>query len=86
MMLLEPLVNHCVEPAMRRTSSARAQPLIAEPGKLQANTPRKKRIILSVDADVLAWFRNRNGDYKTAINDALRAHCKGHGSDIASDS
>jgi uncharacterized protein (DUF4415 family) len=45
--------------------------------------PGKERITIRLDADILAWFRDRvkgGGNYQTLINDALRAHVSGaHG-------
>ena len=38
--------------------------------------PRKERITIRIDADVLAWFRDQvkgGGNYQTLINDTLRA-------------
>jgi len=34
--------------------------------------PKKKRITLRLDADVLEWFRKQDGHYQTRINRALR--------------
>jgi uncharacterized protein (DUF4415 family) len=34
--------------------------------------PKKKRITLRLDADVLEWFRKQGGHYQTRINRALR--------------
>ena len=39
------------------------------PGFLRTN---KKRITLSLDADVLAWFRKQGRGYQTTINQELR--------------
>ena len=41
--------------------------------------PVKKQLTLRLDADILAWFRNkaeRGRGYQTAINEALRDHIK----------
>lgn len=49
-------------------SHAKRGALISEPGK--------ERITLRLDADVLAWFRQRvkgGSNYQTLINDTLRA-------------
>jgi len=35
--------------------------------------PRKKRVTLRLDADVLAWFKKQGHGYQTRINRALRA-------------
>jgi len=34
--------------------------------------PRKKRVTLRLDADVLAWFKKQGHGYQTRINRALR--------------
>lgn len=34
--------------------------------------PKKTRITLRLDADVLQWFRKQGGHYQTRINRALR--------------
>jgi uncharacterized protein (DUF4415 family) len=34
--------------------------------------PLKKPVTLRLDADVLAWFRNKGRRYQTRINQALR--------------
>lgn len=45
--------------------------------RLQKNNQSKERISIRLDADVLAWFRNRTcggGNYQTLINHVLREH------------
>lgn len=34
--------------------------------------PLKEYINIGIDADILAWFKSRNPEYQTAINQALR--------------
>ncbi len=36
--------------------------------------PIKQQITLRVDADVLAWFKEKPGKYQTLINQALREY------------
>jgi uncharacterized protein (DUF4415 family) len=38
--------------------------------------PRKQAVTIRLDADVIAWFKERanSGGYQTAINSALRRH------------
>lgn len=36
--------------------------------------PVKEQITLRLDADVIAWFRQNEDKYQTAINAALREH------------
>ena len=36
--------------------------------------PLKEQVTLRIDADVLAWFRQHEDKYQTAINAALREH------------
>jgi uncharacterized protein (DUF4415 family) len=46
--------------------------------------PIKKQLTLRIDADLIAWFRDRapNGEgYQTRINDALRQYVAHHGKD-----
>ncbi len=46
--------------------------------------PIKKQLTLRIDADLIAWFRDRapNGEgYQTSINDALRQYFAHHGKD-----
>jgi uncharacterized protein (DUF4415 family) len=40
--------------------------------------PIKKQITLRVDADVLAWFKERSNKYQTLINKALREYAINH--------
>lgn len=44
----------------------------AETGKFYK--PVKKQITLRIDAEVLAWFKDRGGKYQSAINEVLRDH------------
>ena len=36
--------------------------------------PIKEQVTLRIDADVIAWFRQNEDKYQTAINTALREH------------
>jgi uncharacterized protein (DUF4415 family) len=36
--------------------------------------PVKEQVTLRIDADLLAWFRQHEDKYQTAINSALREH------------
>ncbi len=36
--------------------------------------PIKEQVTLRIDADVIAWFRQNEDKYQTAINAALREH------------
>ena len=36
--------------------------------------PVKEQVTLRIDADVIAWFRQNEDKYQTAINAALREH------------
>ncbi len=40
--------------------------------------PVKEQVTLQVDRDVLAWFRDTEETYQTAINAALRDHMERH--------
>jgi uncharacterized protein (DUF4415 family) len=40
--------------------------------------PIKKQITLRVDADVLAWFKERSDKYQTLINQVLREYALHH--------
>jgi uncharacterized protein (DUF4415 family) len=64
----------------RKAKRAKDVPALA---RLQKENEGKERITIRVDADILAWFRNRvkgGGNYQTLINEALRAHVSGaHG-------
>ncbi|MGC4192872.1 MAG: BrnA antitoxin family protein [Thermomicrobiales bacterium] len=40
--------------------------------------PRKDQITLRLDADTIAWFRQRYPKYQTAMNAALRAYMESH--------
>jgi uncharacterized protein (DUF4415 family) len=42
--------------------------------------PIKQQLTLRLDADVVAWFKNRakDGGYQTVINKALREYVMGH--------
>ena len=33
---------------------------------------------LELDAEIIQWFKEKNIDYKTAINSVLRSHIKAH--------
>lgn len=48
-------------------------------GAIDPTPPRKTRITIRLDDEVLAWFRERvhiqgGGNYQTSINEALRQH------------
>ena len=51
--------------------------------RLQRENEGKERITIRLDAEVLAWFRDKvagGGNYQTLINDALKTHISGeHG-------
>lgn len=36
--------------------------------------PIKQQVTLRIDADVLAWFKQKGGKYQTELNKVLRAH------------
>jgi uncharacterized protein (DUF4415 family) len=40
--------------------------------------PVKKVITIRLDADVIAWFKGRDGRYQAAVNRALREYMVGH--------
>lgn len=40
--------------------------------------PIKRPITMRLDADVVAWFRQRHPKYQTAINQVLREYMRGH--------
>jgi uncharacterized protein (DUF4415 family) len=40
--------------------------------------PIKKQITLRVDADVLAWFKDKSDKYQTLMNQALREYALHH--------
>lgn len=40
--------------------------------------PVKEQVSIRLDADVLAWFRNREEKYQTAINSVLREYMLSH--------
>ena len=40
--------------------------------------PIKQQITLRLDADLLAWFRSREGKYQSQINKALREYMESH--------
>lgn len=40
--------------------------------------PHKDQVTLRIDRDVLAWFRQTEDKYQTAINAALREHMDKH--------
>lgn len=40
--------------------------------------PNKDQVMLRIDQDVLAWFKESNEKYQTAINAALREHMEKH--------
>jgi uncharacterized protein (DUF4415 family) len=51
----------------------------AEQGAVTIPSPRKTRITIRIDTDVLDWFRQQvqdagGGNYQTLINEALRQH------------
>lgn len=43
------------------------------PSRSRMYKPRKKRVTLRLDADVLAWFKKAGHGYQTRINRALAA-------------
>ncbi|WP_066424356.1 BrnA antitoxin family protein [Anabaena sp. 4-3] len=48
-------------------------------GAIEPTTPGKTRITISLDDEILAWFREQvhlagGGNYQTLINDALREY------------
>ncbi len=50
-------------------------------GAVVSPGPRKTRITIRLDADVLGWFKEKvhlagGGNYQTLINDALRRHIR----------
>lgn len=50
-------------------------------GAIVSPGPRKTRITIRLDADVLSWFKEKvhlagGGNYQTLINDALRRHIR----------
>lgn len=53
----------------------------AEKGPIVAPDPRKTRITIRIDTEVLNWFRDQvdkagGGSYQTMINEALREHVR----------
>jgi uncharacterized protein (DUF4415 family) len=40
--------------------------------------PRKERLTLRIDADVLEWYKKRGRGYQTRINALLRAYMEEH--------
>lgn len=38
----------------------------------------KAQVTLSIDRDVLEWFKSQDKDYQTQINDLLRSHMEAH--------
>ena len=40
--------------------------------------PVKEQVCIRLDADVLAWFRNKEEKYQTAINSVLREYMLSH--------
>lgn len=40
--------------------------------------PPEGQVMLPIDHDLMAWFRESNPDYLTAINAALREHMERH--------
>lgn len=40
--------------------------------------PLKEQVSIRLDADVLAWFRNKEEKYQTAINSVLREYMLSH--------
>jgi uncharacterized protein (DUF4415 family) len=40
--------------------------------------PRKKRLTLRIDSDVVDWYKNQGRGYQTRINSLLRAYMKEH--------
>ena len=52
-------------------------------GPVLRTPPRKTRITIRIDADILGWFRKQvhaagGGNYQTMINKALRDHVERH--------
>ena len=46
---------------------------------------RKNQMLLRLDADVIAWFRQRHPDCQTAMNTALRAFMNAHSDEETDD-
>ncbi len=42
--------------------------------KGQFYKPVKQQVTLRIDADVLAWFKEKGGKYQTELNKVLREH------------
>lgn len=62
-------------------SKAKRNCEIPQLARIHKENAGKERITIRLDADVLAWFRNRvagGGNYQTLINEALRAHIDEH--------
>jgi uncharacterized protein (DUF4415 family) len=52
-------------------------------GAIEPKTPGKTRITISLDDEILVWFRKQvhlagGGNYQTLINDALRDYLQQH--------
>ncbi len=50
-------------------------------GAIMTPDPRKTRITIRLDSDILGWFKEKvhlagGGNYQTLINDALRRHIR----------
>ena len=48
----------------------------ADPAK--PTMPPKQTVMMSLDADVLTWFKARGQDYQIHINKLLRIHMQAH--------
>ena len=66
-----------VKPKKRRTVSLMAAGEFSESRDLYK--PRKQRVTIRLDADVLAWFRAQGPGYQTRINHALYAYMRAGG-------
>lgn len=38
----------------------------------------KETVLVSVDAEVLAWFRRQDGDFQSRVNAALKIYAEAH--------
>lgn len=70
-------IDNMPEMDFRHAKRARDVPALA---RIQKENEGKERITIRLDADVLAYFRQRvagGGNYQTLINDTLRAAIDG---------
>jgi len=61
----------------RDFSRAKRANQVSALARIQMEQANKERITIRLDADVIAWFRNKvfgGGNYQTLINSVLRAH------------